>query len=233
MKPILLPLLLAASLLGGPLTAAAQPGGVGLSFTGQPRSYAIEGRPYQVTGYGRARFGMSLDEVKALIGAGDRVSQAAPQQSGARDGGSIALTLLVQDLQPVPGPATVTYVFGASSQRLIAINVYWLTSPQATAAEHAMLTAAAASLASGFVGYQWPALATARGHVTAPEVLVVFAGRDEAGRGVEIRLDGVPYDLEQRASGGGAPPPPIRHVPAPGPAQLRLSVVANVDKPDL
>lgn len=233
MKPFLRPLLLAVCLLAGPITSQAQPAGIGLSFTGQPRSYPIEGRPYEVTGYGRARFGMSLDEVKALIGADYPSTRDVLKDQGARADGPVALTLLVQDLQPVPGPATVSYVFGASSQRLIAINVYWLTSQRATPAEHATLTAAAATLASGFVGYQWPVLATARGHVIAPGVLVVFAGRDDAGRGVEIRLDGVPYDLEQRASGAVAPLAPTRHVPTPGPAQLRLSLVANVDRPDI
>jgi hypothetical protein len=233
MKQALRQLLLAAALLGGVITAEAQHAGVELSFTGQPRAYPIEGRPSEVTGYGNARFGMSVDAVRALVAADSPAAQNSLREQTFPAGGTQALTVLLPQLQPGPGPATVSYVFGARSQRLIAINVYWLSSGQATAAEHATLTAAAASLASGFVGYQWPALATARGHVIAPGVLVVFAGRDDAGRGVEIRLDGVPYQLEPRTAVAGAAPAASRYVPAPGPAQLRLSLVAKVEQPDL
>jgi hypothetical protein len=233
LRPLLLALALALALLAGAIPVAAQQNSVELSFTGQPRSYAIKGRPYEVTGYGSARLGMSVDAVRTVIAADYPEAQNTLAEQASPAGGTRALTVLVPKLQPGPGPATITYVFGANSKRLIAINVYWLSSERATPAEHATLTAAAASLASGFVSYQWPPLATARGHVLAPGVLVVFAGRDDAGRGVEIRLDGVPYQLEQRTKASGAAATPTLYIPAPGPAQLRLSLVANVDQPDL
>lgn len=204
-----------------------------LSLTGQPREYDIQMEPYVVRAFGRARFGMTVEEVKAVI-AGDFPAALA----GAKDvvdpvERTRSLTVVVPQLPPAPAPATISYVFGHATQKLIATNVSWQFDGDPAAAQRQQLLAAGTRLAADLVGHQWPPLASGRGRVTGPGVLVLFTGRDEAGGGVELRLDGVALDVERPSPPGAAPLPPV-HRPAPaGPARLRLSLVANALQPDI
>jgi hypothetical protein len=59
-------------------------------------------------------------------------------------------TLLVVDrpaLDPGPGTAAVTYIFGAASKRLMHVNAAWTSAPTATAAERNRYTGAGLQLA--------------------------------------------------------------------------------------
>jgi len=233
MNKIFLSPAVSALFLAGMLSAHAQQKSIELSFTAQPVRYSIEGRPYKVTGYSTAHFGMTVDEVRATLATRYPQSLAALKDVTSPVSGNRALAIVVPQLAPGPGPATITYVFGATSLRLIAVNLHWLASGTATKTQQAQLAAGATTLASGFVGYQWPMFAVSRGHVIAPGTLVVFASRDADGGGVEVRLDGVEFDLEPRQMGTSAVFKTEHRALAPGPAQLRLSFVANVEKPDV
>lgn len=231
-KPIL-NLLLASTLLTATCQINAQEKAPALSMTGQPQTYSLHADAYKVMGYGNAHFGMSVDEVKGLITRdyphtlGSLKDELDPVQK------TRVLTLVVPELVPGPGPATISYVFGAASKNLIAVNVYWLVTGNATDAQQTQLTEAARVLAAGLVGYRWPIFTVARGHVLAPGVLLVFLGKDAAGGGIEVRLNGVAYTLEARQSGAASVATPETLVAPRGPAQLRFSMVVNVDKPDI
>jgi hypothetical protein len=232
--PFKLSCFLGSLLLAGHFSAGAQEKTMERSLTAQPYTYAIKGQLYQATGYGRAHFGMTVEDVKAIVAVDYPAALKTLKDEIDPSQRTRALAIVVADLAPGPGLATVTYVFGATSLRLIAVNVYWLFSGIATPAQQAQLTEAASVLASDFVGYQWPVFDLVRGLVVAPGVLVVFAGKDEAGGAVEVRLDGVAFNVEKRLANATAAalPPEHRTVPA-GPAQLRLSIMANVNKPDI
>lgn len=221
-------------LLLTPAITAAQ--SIEFSMTGQPKSFVVESRPYVVEGYGAARLGMTVDEVKAVI-AKDYPSALSTLKDEvdplARTRG---LAVVVPALAPVQslGPATISYIFGATTQRLISINVYWLLDAKANKLQRENLVAGGTALASDFVGWDWPILTAAKGHVTGPGVLILFACKDAAGGGVEVRLDGVAFDVEREQGPQGTPAVKPQYRPAPaGPAQLRLSFVANVDMPDI
>jgi hypothetical protein len=231
-KSFLSTLLACLPLIAHGAAAPASPARVDLSFTGQPRSYDITGKPYQALGYGEARFGMTADAVKQVLAASWPAQAAAVKDSFDPVTRNRSLTLVVPQLAPGPGPATMSYVFGARCQCLIAVNTYWLAADKATPAQQAALTEAAASLVSGLLGQQWPPLSSVRGHVLGGNSLVVFSGKDAQGGGVEVRLDGVPIDVEARKTDPD-PKRKLRRLPPPGPAQLRLSVVANSDHPDV
>ncbi|NDP38618.1 MAG: hypothetical protein GZ093_07685 [Rhodoferax sp.] len=202
-------------------------------MTGQPQTYSLHAGAYTVRGYGNAHFGMSVDEVKGLITQdyphtlGSLKDEIDPVQK------TRVLTMVAPELAPGPGPATISYVFGAASKKLIAVNVYWLVTGMATQAQQTQLTQAAQLLAADLVGYRWPIFSVARGHVLAPGVLLVFFGKDAAGGGIEIRLNGVSYTLEARQPGLASVATPETVVSPRGSAQLRFSMVANVDKPDM
>lgn len=206
---------------------------VELSLTGQPDSFFVEGGAYVVTGYGKARFGMTVEEVRALIGAEYPAALPTLRDEVHPVDRTRDIGIVVPAVAPGPGPATINFVFGATSRRLIAVNVYWLASGNPSDAERQRLVDAAKVLAAGVSGYRWPFLSTARGHVVAPGRVIVFVGKDEAGAGIEIRLDGVALDIERRQAPGAQPLPPERRAAPPGPAQLRISFVANVDRPDV
>jgi hypothetical protein len=220
-------------LLLGALPACAQSPSaskpIALSKTGQPTNYLLVGKLYRATGYGRATFGMTPQQVQAIV-ADDFPQATTPVQDSRNPAGRlVGLTIVVPSLAPGVGPATMTYVFGTQNQRLIAINIYWLVAGHATAHQQSQIIESAATLASSFVGYLWLPFQSVRGLVAANGSLIVFSGKDEKGGGVEVRLDGVPYDVQTFSSGRPVSANPTRYEPPLGPAQLSLSIVANVD----
>lgn len=194
-----------------------------VSLSGQPRSWTVRGEPIKISGAFGARWGMDMEQVKAAI-ANAWPTALASAHIGADDAaGTLALEVTLPKLAPGPGPARISYVFSAAERRLVGIHSTWAITGNPSEAERAPLTAAATALASELVGYQWPVFATARGRVVAPGELVVFAGRDEAGAGVEIRLGGAAFDVELP---GSTRKQEHRTAPA-GPAVLRQTFVAK------
>lgn len=227
-----LALLLMLSMSSMPFTTQAQPA-VGISFTGQPKSFLVESKPYVVKGFGRARLGMSMEEVKASIAA-DHPQVISTKEDVDTVDRTRAIAILVPALAPAPGRATISYVFGHQSQRLAAINVSWVLEGEPSAAQRDALMAAGTQLTGELVGYQWTVGSFVRGHVPGPGTLVMFSGQDAQGGGVEVRLDGVALAMEQRIAGADAPARPTVWAPAPkGPARLRYSLVSQVERPDV
>ena len=229
MKKELMSGLLACALAWPAAAVHAADKGDEISLTGQPRSWDVLGVPFENPGFQGARWGMSMDEVKAVIAASmpDALATANVQADAAAR--TTALAVTVPALAPGPGPAEISYVFGAASKRLIAVHQTWTLPGNPGDAQRAALLRAATTLASELVGYQWPDFATTRGRVTAPGEVIVFAGRDFKGGGVEIRVGGVPLDVELPGAVRK-----VAHRPAPaGPAHLRKSLVANIDHPDI
>ena len=220
---------LLACALAWPMAATCAANGDEISLTGQPRSWDVQGTPFENDGFHGARWGMSMDEVKAAIAAAwpDALATAKVQVDDAAR--TTALAVTVPTLAPGPGPAQVSYVFGAASHRLVAVHQTWTLPGDPDAQQRAALLRAATTLASELVGYQWPDFATTRGRVTAPGELILFAGRDFHGGGVEIRVGGVALDVELPGAQRK-----VAHRPAPsGPAHLRKSLVADIDHPDV
>lgn len=227
-----LALALTLSMSSMPFTTHAQPA-VGISFTGQPTSFLVQSEPYVVKGFGRARLGMSLTQVKASIAADYPQVLQTKEDVDAVDR-TRALAILVPALAPAPGRATISYVFGYQSQRLAAINIAWVLEGEPGAAQRDALLAAGTQLTGKLVGHQWSVGSFIRGHVPGPGTLVMFSGRDAQGGGVEVRLDGMGLAMEQRIAGADAPARPSVWVPAPsGAARLRYSLVSQVERPDV
>lgn len=221
---------LLACALAWPVTAVhAADSAYEISLTGQPRSWDVQGMPFENPGFNGARWGMSMDEVRAVIAASmpDALATARVQVDAAAR--TTALAVTVPTLAPGPGPAEISYVFGAASKRLVAVHQTWTLPGNPGDVQRAALMRSATVLASGLVGYQWPDFATTRGRVTAPGELILFAGRDFQGGGVEIRVGGVALDVELP---GAVRRQEHRAAPA-GPAHLRKSLVASIDHPDI
>jgi hypothetical protein len=229
MKKELMSGLLACALAWPVAAMCADADGAGISLTGQPRSWDVQGKPFENDGFDGARWGMTMDEVKAVIAASmpDALATARLQVDPAAR--TTALAVTVPTLAPGPGPAEISYVFGAAGKRLVAVHQTWTVPGNPDDAQRAALLRAATVLTSELVGYQWPGFATTRGRVTAPGELILFAGRDVHGGGVEIRVGGVALDVELP---GAVRRQAHRAAPA-GPAHLRKSLVADIDHPDI
>ena len=194
------------------------------SLTAQPKSYVIHAAPYVIAGYGRARFGQGIDEVRAIVAADLPGATATLRDT---PGGDPLLTVIAPRLAPGPGPATLHYLFGRRDGRLVGVDVIWATESPATPAQRAALVEAARTAASAFSGWQWPPLATSSGHVLPGGALIVFSGHDAGGAGVEVLLEGVDLDIEPHAATASASAAVAeRRVPKPGTARLRLKFLA-------
>lgn len=213
--------------------AAALPLLAEISLTAQPKQWVVQFKSYSTSGYGNARFGMSQQEVRTIIGKDYPLAMPGLKDTLHEVNKTPLLSLVVNELAPGPGPATITYVFGARSQKLIAVNVYWLVPGVASTAQQQQLIEAASAVAADLIGYRWPLLEVSRGIVPTPGVLLVFSGKDFSGGGVEVRLNGVGVDIEKPNTAAQSPEAREYRAAPPGPAQLHLSFVANIEHPDV
>lgn len=211
-----------------PLAASAA---VELTETGQPNSYVLGFAPADLRGFGGVTFGMSADDVMAVLEA------TYPEAEIERTLEPILQTemihLRVSGLAPVPGmpspgPATVTYVFGYQSQRLTAINLHWYAEGDATQAQREAMLAGGTAYVGHLLGFYWEPLSTSRGVVIGPNTVILFAGRDQSGRGVDVIVEGVPLDVLV-LPGGQMEHRPIEN----GPAHLSIRLSAQPDNPDV
>lgn len=229
MKKELMSGLLACALAWPVAAVHAGDQGDEISQTGQPRSWDVRGVPFENPGFDGARWGMSIDEVKAAIAASMPDALATAQVRFDAAARTTALAITVPALAPGPGPAEISYVFGAAGKRLVAVHQTWTIPGNPGAVQRAALLRNATTLVSELVGYEWPDFATTRGRVTAPGEVILFAGRDFHGGGVEIRVGGMPLDVELPGAVRK-----VAHRAAPGgPAHLRKSLVASIDHPDV
>jgi hypothetical protein len=216
-----------------PFMAQAEQKPVLISKTGQPNKYIITTRHFDVKGFEGLELGMSQQQVRAVIAA--RYPQALPTLEQTFDAmqRTPVLNFRVPALPPGPTPAIISAVFGAKAGKLMAIHVRWAFPTEPSDAQRQQLIDAASQVTSEMVGWQWEPQSVARGHLIAPGVLIVFAGRDVSARGVEVRLQGVPVTLLPAKDANKQPLAAEKTLPAKGPAQLRLSFVASPDETDV
>lgn len=173
---------------------------------------------YRITGFRHADFGMTEIDARSAIGVdfpGVTIAEATNSAEGTR-----LLQVSLPRLDPGPGPATVTYIFGARSKALTAVKLAWVLPPSATPAERAAVLASGLQLAAYFQNAQPrpPVVSTTK--VTGPGSVSLYAALDSRNAGIEVAANGV--------STGATP-----SQPAPsGPAMLRVSYFADVTSTD-
>jgi hypothetical protein len=181
---------------------------------------------YNVTGFRGANFGMTRDEVlKTIRSEFGLAAFKVPALTNSADG-TIALIAKVGALEPGPGEATVTYIFGKSAKRLIHVNVVWLVQGEASEAQRDVAAVAGLKLASHFSGYRWADGTVFNAVPVGPNSVVLFLGKDSNGRAVEVRADGVNYARDSKGTPEASPP-------AKGGIRLRLAYSADADNPDI
>lgn len=172
-----------------------------------------------ITGFRSAHFRMTPGDVRKSIAAdfpGLPVAERLQPTEGTR-----VLQLTVPNLDPGPGPAVVTYVFGATMRTLAMVSVSWATKSEATADDRQAIAVAGLRLNNHLRASVQPRTVLAP-KVIRPSAVSLYGALDANGAGVELVASGVAY-----ASKGAPTAAPT------GPASLRLSYMANPANPDI
>ncbi|HEX2888453.1 hypothetical protein [Vineibacter terrae] len=185
--------------------------------------------PYEVKGFRSANFGMTEAEVRAAIQKDFGVKPDDIRQTANAIERTTALMVSVPSLDPGPGPATVVYILGYQSKKLIQVNVVWAREAKADKtdkADSAPYIVAGVQLVNYFNEFGWRDGRVNLGIPLGPSTLLLFAAEDQKTGAVQVVADGVA--VERKAEGR------IEAAPqAAGEASLRVSYIANRATPDI
>jgi hypothetical protein len=177
---------------------------------------------HRIAGFRSAQFGMDASQVQAAIAqdfkpAADAVVVLENPTEKTR-----IILLRLALLEPGPGPASVSYIFGATSKRLMHINVVWKSDGTPPDDFRNKTAAAGVQMASYFQSLAWKPGSTTSGVADGGKGVVLFAGIDPGNAAVEVRVSGV---ATNGLDGVAAKPE--------GAAQLLVSYIADINKPDV
>lgn len=171
-----------------------------------------------ITGFRSARFRMTPAMVRRAI-ASDFPGVVIAGREQPKEGTTV-LEIVVPSIDPGPGPAIVSYVFGATTHTLAQITVSWGTKIEATPDERQAIAIAGLHLSDFLRTGPQPRLVLAP-KVAAPGTISLYGALDADGAGVELLVHGVPYN-----SGSAVVAQPT------GPAWLRVNYMGNPAHPD-
>ncbi|OWQ93171.1 hypothetical protein CDN99_01335 [Roseateles aquatilis] len=176
--------------------------------------------PFQIKGFRSAHFGMTADQVRAAIQHDFKVGPDAVREFDNDVEKTRVVVVALPALEPGPGPASVSYILGATSRKLMHVNVMWSSPDQPSNDERAKIAAAGLQLTHYFRQQTWKPDGVTTAVPSGPNGLVLFAGIDPNNALVEVRLTGVAI------TGASAPAPT-------GPARLRVAYAATIGKQDV
>lgn len=145
--------------------------------------------PVAIEGFRSAHFGMTETEIRKAIETDFRLSGAAVQAGDNKIQHTRLLGITVPTLVPDSGKATINYVFGYKSQRLIEVNVTWSTAID-PANKPGVLAQTGATLQGYFQGEAFAAGQTAVNAMMPNGSVLLFRGTDPAGHTVVLVLGG-------------------------------------------
>ena len=181
---------------------------------------------YELTGFRNARFGMSEQDLRAVVVKDFGLKPADITSSVNPVEGTTVLTVHVASLDPAPGPATIGYILGYTSKKLIQVNVIWGDQPTKDNADPNAMIASGTRLERYFAGFSWNKDTTRAGIPVGPNTVVLFSGEDDKTGAVRLILDGVKYQMEREGKESTSPEPK-------GPPKLLINYIADRDNPDV
>ena len=208
----------AVAILG--LSIAFAEGGKPSASVGGDPAQATE--PAAIDGYRSARFGMTEAEVKKAIKADFSVDDPAKAVNDTER--TSVLIVPGKTLIPDSPPATVSYIFGATTAKLIQVNVVWGDNGGADAKQIVPTTNALAAYFLDKGSYTKDSVAVNQG--LPDRTVLVFRGADAKGRMVVLQLVPIVDPADDKKAGKDKPVEFKK-------AMLRLSYIANPTKPDV
>ena len=199
----------------------------GFAETGKPAA-SVGGDPVQaaepatIDGYRSAHFGMTEAEVKKAIKTDFNVDEPAKAVNSTER--TSVLIVPGKTLIPDSPPATVSYIFGATTSKLIQVNVVWGDNGGVDAKQIVPTTNALASYFLDKGSYAKDSVAVNQG---LPDgTVLVFRGADAKGRMVQLQLVPIVDPADEKKASKDKPVEFKK-------AMLRLSYIANPTKPDV
>ena len=212
---ILLAALVAAGLPASAQTAASAARPVAKAAPAARAAFLIKG-------FRSAQWGMGEAEVRAAIAQDFKPADGAITVFDNPVEKTHVVAVHLDGLAPAPGAVNITYIFGATTRKLIHVNVVWSTGPAPTQPERDQMAAGGVELSKYFMDQAWRAGATGAGAAPDASYFIFFQGADPKGAAVELRGAGISIILKK----GEAPSKPA------GPATLRLAYYATTGASD-
>ena len=156
-----------------------------------------------IDGFRHARFGDTEVQVRAAITQDFGTAPAGIERKTSKDG-AYSLLIGATRLNPGPGPAAVSYIFDGASQKLIHVNVGWITPNPPTDAQRQATLWASDRLVDYFHKRQPALKIVAQGRVADPHAMVAYEASDDRGASVTVTVEGVPLTYRPE---GDAPKP--------------------------
>jgi hypothetical protein len=181
---------------------------------------------YEVTGFRDAKFGMTEREVRTVVTKSFSVRDADIKTSPNVIEGTNLLTVKVPTLEPAPGPANITYIFGNKSKRLIQINLIWGEEATNPPTDANTMVGAGTRLGRYFEGFTWRKDGAKAGIPVGDNTVVLFAGEDDKKGAVRVLVDGVKYQMNKDGNQTTSPDPK-------GPPKLIVNYIADRENPDV
>ena len=200
---------------------------MGLAAQAQDRPQQAPDQPkYEVTGFRDARFGMTDADVRAVVKKSFAVKDADIKTGANPTEGTTLLIARVDSLDPGPGPATVTYIFGNKSKKLIQVNVVWGEDAPNNSSDANAIIGAGTRLERYFQGFSWRKDTTRVGVPVGENTVVLFAGEDEKKGAVRVVVDGIKYQMNREGNQTNSPDPK-------GPPKLVINYIGDRENPDV
>lgn len=181
--------------------------------------------PGRIEGYRSAVFGMTEAQVRAAMVKDLGVTPDAVRTVANAAEGTTVLLVDLPRLDPVPGQARVSYILGATSRRLVHVNIIWSVVAPSDAQRESFVAAGTAVAEYLKTQPHRPAKAGPGGQI-GPNAVLMFVAADDQGAAVELAATGIAFEASTRDGIVTASPRPA------GPVSLRLSYIANVLSPD-
>ncbi|MEO9131787.1 MAG: hypothetical protein ABI240_11330 [Sphingomonas sp.] len=192
--------------IAAPATPAARPATV-------PAAHAIEG-------FRSAQFGMDEAAVRAAAAHDFGIAPASLIRKVTLAEGVTILEANLPQLDPGPGAATVQYVLGARSARLMHINVLWDATDDGDKDARVRLIGAGLKLARYFKSYSWAPGKALADLPLGDNSVVLFAAQDADGASLELRADNIAFTRQLNGK-------TVSSVQKAGPSHLRLAYDRN------
>lgn len=177
---------------------------------------------HRITGFRSAVFGMSAGEVRSAIRQDFGLEGTAIREVQNTREGTTILAISLPALEPGPGPAEIYYILGATTARLMHVNVSWSTSDTPRDSERDHIAIAGMQLSRYFTERNWKPDGMVTGVVLEAGEVLLFAGVDPTDAGVEVLVRGV---TTTTAEGETTTPT--------GPASLHVSYMQRMGQPDV
>ncbi|MEA2961366.1 MAG: hypothetical protein QOI46_1464 [Alphaproteobacteria bacterium] len=169
---------------------------------------------------------MTEPEVRAVVAKSLAVKPADLKTTANPTEGTTLLTARADQLDPGPGPGTITYIFGNKGKRLIQVNVAWGEDAPGTPTDTNAILGAGTRLERYFQGFSWRKDTTRVGIPLGENTVVLFAGEDEKKGAVRLVVDGIKYQMNREGNQMTSPDPK-------GPPKLIINYIADRENPDV